>query len=194
MFQAYLHDRNTNYRNLVDKLRDQWATAKDDGERFAVGRKTTQGMAGNFNEQLARYALAPLGGKIETQKQTVVGDGGEYTKTDLIITGLRVHVIIGKGPNMWAPVGGSLALEVKCGKANYLYKQKIHMVKQALGHKHADARFTLVSRDIHDLPPEKEKKLRDTLREAGSPIVGMLPYKKEINRSCRDFILQGAKE
>ena len=85
-------------------------------------------------------------------------------------------------------------MEVKCGKANYLYKEKVHMVKQALGHKQADARFTLVSRDIHDLPPEKEKELRDALREAGSPIVAMLPYKKKINQSCRDLILQSLKE
>ena len=194
LFQAYLHDRNTNYRNLVDKLRDQWATAKGDVERDMVIKKTGNNLAGQFAEQLARYALAPLGGKIETQRQTVVGDGGEYTKTDLIITGLRVHVIIGQGPNMWAPVGGSLALEVKCGKAAYLYDEKGKMVKQALGHKKDDARFTLVSRDIHDLPPEKEKKLRDALREAGSPIVGMLPYKNEIDQSCLDFIRQGAKE
>lgn len=194
LFQNYLNDRNTNYRNLVDKLRDQWATANGDVERNMVSRKTTIGMAGEFAEQLARHALAPLGGKIETQRRTVVGEGGEYTKTDLIITGLRVPVIIGQGTNMWAPVGGSLAVEVKCGKANYLYKEKVHMVKQALGHKQADARITLVSRDIHDLPPEKEKELRDALREAGSPIVAMLPYKNEIDQSCLDFIRQGAKE
>ena len=194
LFQAYLNDRNPCCRNLNDKLRNQWATAKGNGERFAVGRKITIGMAGEFAEQLARHALAPLGGKIETQRRTVVGEGGEYTKTDLIITGLRVPVIIGQGTNMWAPVGGSLAVEVKCGKANYLYKEKVHMVKQALGHKQADARFTLVSRDIHDLPPEKEKELRDALREAGSPIVAMLPYKKKINQSCRDLILQSLKE
>ena len=194
LFQAYLHDRNNNYRNLVDKHRDQWATAKGDVERDIVIKKTGNNLAGQFGEQLARHALASLGEKIETQRRTVVGDGGKYTKPDLLITGLRVPVIIGRGPNMWAPVGGSLAVEVKCGKADYLYAEKDHMVFQALGHKQADARFTLVSRDIHDLPPEKEKELRDALREAGSPIVAMLPYKKEIDQSCLDFIRQGAEE
>ena len=194
LFQDYLNDRNPNYRNLVEKLRGQWATAKGDVERNMVSRKTTRGMAGNFGEQLARHALASLGEKLETQRRTVVGDGGKYTKPDLLITGLRVPVIIGRGPNMWAPVGGSLAVEVKCGKADYLYAEKDHMVFQALGHKQADARFTLVSRDIHDLPPEKEKELRDALREAGSPIVAMLPYKKEIDQSCLDFIRQGTEE
>jgi len=194
LFQDYLYDRNPNYRNLIDKHRDQWATAKGDVERNMVSRKTTIGMAGDFGEQLARHALAPLGGKIETQRRTVVGDGGKYTKTDLLITSLRVPVIFGRGTNMWAPVGGALACELKCGKPDYLYKEKDHMVFQAAGHKQADARCTLVSRDIHDLPPEKEKDLRDTLREAGSPIVGMLPYKNEIDQSCLEFIRQDAKE
>jgi hypothetical protein len=194
LFQDYLYDRNPNYRNLIDKYRDQWATAKCDVERNMVSHKTTRGMAGNFGEQLARHALAPLGGKIETQSRTVVGDGGKYTKTDLLITGLRVPVIFGRGTNMWAPVGGALACELKCGKPDYLYKEKDHMVFQAAGHKQADARCTLVSRDIHDLPPEKEKDLRNTLREAGSPIVGMMPYKNEIDKSCLEFIHQAGKE
>lgn len=194
LFQDYLYDRNPNYRNMIDKHRDQWTTAKGDVERNMVSRKTTINLAGEFAEQLARHSLAPLGGKIETQRRTIVGNDGKYTKTDLLITGLRVPVIFGRGTNMWAPVGGALACELKCGKPDYLYKEKDHMVFQAAGHKQADARCTLVSRDIHDLPPEKEKDLRDTLREAGSPIVGMLPYKNEIDQSCLEFIRQDAKE
>ena len=65
---------------------------------------------------------------------------------------------------------------------------------QAGGHKQADAHCTLCSRDIHDLPADKEKELRDTLREAGSPLVGMLPSKNEIDQSCLDFIRQGEEE
>ncbi len=194
LFQDYLYDRNPNYRNMIDKHRDQWTTAKGDVERNMVSRKTTINLAGEFAEQLARHSLAPLGGKIETQRRTIVGNDGKYTKTDLLITGLRVPVIFGRGTNMWAPVGGALACELKCGKPDYLYKEKDHMVFQAAGHKQADARCTLVSRDIHDLPPEKEKDLRDTLREAGSPIVGMMPYKNEIDQSCLEFIRQDAKE
>ena len=83
-----------------------------------------------------------------------------------------------------------MAFEVKCGKAEYLYSQKDHMVFQAEGHKQADAQCTLCSRDIHDMQPEKEKELRDTLRDAGSPMVGMLPSKNEIDQSCLDFIRQ----
>lgn len=190
LFQEYLYDRNPAYRRQVDKYRNQWATAKGDVERNIVARKARIHLSGEFGEQIVRHALAPLGGRIETQGRTFVGDNGRYTKTDILVTDLRVPVILGRGEGMGAPVGGSMAFEVKCGKAEYIYSQKDHMVFQAEGHKQADAQCTLCSRDIHDLPPEKEKELRDSLREAGSPIVGMLPRKNEIDQSCLDFIRQ----
>jgi hypothetical protein len=34
---------------------------------------------------------------------------------------------------MGAPVGGSMAFEVKCGKAEYLYSQKDHMIFRPKG-------------------------------------------------------------
>lgn len=194
LLQEYLYDRNPAYRALVDKYRAEWAAAKGDAERNVVARKTRIHLSGEFAEQMARHALAPLGGGIETQRRTFVGENGRYTKTDLIVTDLRVPVILGRGEGMGASVGGSMAFEVKCGKADYLYSQKDHMVFQAEGHKQADAQCTLCSRDIHDLPLEKEKELRDTLREAGSPLVGMLPRKNEIDQSCLGFIRQGEEE
>ncbi|QIE30202.1 hypothetical protein [Caballeronia sp. SBC2] len=194
VFQEYLYDRNRAYRRLVDKYRGEWAGARGDAERNIVARKTRIHLCGEFAEQIARYALAPLGGRIETQGRTFVGDNGRYTKTDLLVTDLRVPVILGRGEGMGAPVGGSMAFEVKCGKADYLYAQKDHMVFQATGHKQADAQCTLCSRDIHDLSPEKEKELRDTLRQAGSPMVGMLPRKNEIDQSCLEFIQKGEEE
>jgi hypothetical protein len=194
LHQEYLYDRNPAYRGLVDKYRGEWAAAKGDAERNIVARKTRIHLSGEFGEQMARHALAPLGGRVETQGRTFVGDNGRYTKTDLLVTGLRVPVILGRGEGMGASAGGSMAFEVKCGKADYLYSQKDHMVFQAEGHKQADAQCTLCSRDIHDLPPEKEKELRNTLREAGSPLVGMLPRKNEIDQSCLDFIRQEKEE
>lgn len=194
LLQEYLYDRNPAYRGLVDKYRGEWAAANGDAERNIVARKTRIHLSGEFGEQMARHALAPLGGRVETQGRTFVGDNGRYTKTDLLVTGLRVPVILGRGEGMGASAGGSMAFEVKCGKADYLYSQKGHMVFQAEGHKQADAQCTLCSRDIHDLPPEKEKELRDTLRAAGSPLVGMLPRKNEIDQSCLVFIRQGEEE
>ncbi|AEG00713.1 hypothetical protein [Methylomonas methanica] len=194
LFQEYLYDRNPAYRRQVDKYRNQWASARGDAERNIVARRARIHLSGEFGEQMARHALAPFGGRIETQGRTFVGDNGRYTKTDLLVTELQVPVILGRGEGMGASVGGSMAFEVKCGKAEYLYSQKDHMIFQAKGHKHADAQCTLCSRDIHDLPAEKQKELRDTLREAGSPMVGMLPRKNEIDQSCLDFIRQNEEE
>jgi len=188
LLQEYLYDRNPQYRGLVDRYRSEWAAAKGDAERNIVARKTRTHISGGFAEHMARLALAPLGGSIETQGRTFVGDGGRYTKTDLLVKDLRVPVILGRGEGMAAPAGGSMAFEVKCGKADYLYSQMDHMVFQAEGHKQAAAQCTLCSRDIHDLPTAKEETLRETLRKAGSPLVGMLPRKNEIDQSCIGFI------
>lgn len=188
LLQEYLYDRNPTYRNMVDKYRGEWVVTNGDVERNIVNRNARIHLCGAYAEHLARHALAPLGGKVETQGRTLVGNDGRYTKTDLIVTDLRVPVVLGRGEGMGAPVGGSLAFEVKCGKADYLYAQKDHMLFQAEGHKQADAHCTLCSRDIHDLPPEKEKELRDALRVAGSPLVGMMPAKNDIDHSCLAFI------
>jgi len=193
LFQEYLYERNPAYRNLVDKYRGEWATADGDVERNIVSRKARIHLSGKYQEQLAQHALAPLGGKIETQGSTYVGDSGRYTKMDLLVRDLRVPVILGRGESMAAPRGGSMAFEVKSGKPEYLYNQKEHMLFQAEGHKQADLHCTLCSRDIHDLTPEKEKELRDALRTAGSPLIGMLPSKNDIDRSCLAYIKQDGR-
>ncbi len=125
LFQEYLYDRNPAYRKQVDKYRNLWATAKGDAERNIVARRARIHLSGEFGEQMARHAIAPLGGRIETQGRTFVSDNGRYTKTDLLVTDLRVPVILGRGEGMGAPVGGSMAFEVKCGKAEYLYSRRI---------------------------------------------------------------------
>ena len=193
-FQEYLYDRDPAYRGLTEKYRGAWAVARGDAERNIVARKARVHLCSAFSERMARYALAPLGERIETQGRTYVGDKGRYTKTDLIVSDLRVPVILGRGAGMAAPAGGSMAFEVKCGKSKYLFSEKDHMVFQAEGHKQADAQCTFCSRDIHDLSLEKEKELRDALREAGSPLVGMLPRKRELDQSCLEFIREGEEE
>jgi hypothetical protein len=190
-FQQYLYDRNPAFRNMVDRYRGEWAAAHGDAERNIVARKTRIHLSGEkFGEELVRHALAPLGGRTETQGRTFVGDGGRYTKIDLVVSDLRVPVILGRGDGMGVPVGGSMAFEVKCGKAEYLYAQMEHMAFQAAGHQSANASCTICSRDIHDLPPEKERSLRDSQHSAGSPLVGMLPRKNEIDQTCLKFIQQ----
>lgn len=191
--QEYLYDRDPKYRGLCDRYRRDWITAKGDVERNIVSRKTVTHVSGSFGEHLARLALAPLGGNVETQGRTFVGHSGRYTKTDLIVNDLKVPVVLGRGDGMAAKVGGSLAVEVKCGKSEYLYEQREHMTFQAKGHKKADASCTLCTRDIHDLPSDRESALREAMHKAGSPLIGMLPRKNELDQSCLDFVRAGEK-
>lgn len=193
LLQEYLYDRYPGYRSMVDKYRGEWVAARGDVERNVIARKARIHLAGSHAEHLARHSLAPLGGGIVTQRRTRVDDDGRYTTTDLVVADLRVPVVLGRGESMGAAIGGSLAIEVKCGKADYLYSQMSHMSFQAKGHKQADARCTLCSRDIHHLPPEKAKELRDALHAAGSPLVGMLPVKNDIDQVCIAFIQSDTK-
>jgi hypothetical protein len=107
---------------------------------------------------------------------------------------LKSPVILGKGCGMGAPVGGSLAVEVKTGHSEYLYNQKDHMVFQAGGHQDSSASITICSGDIHDLSEGRERELRDAMRDAGSPIVGMLPKKDEIDETLWKLIGSECKE
>lgn len=94
---------------------------------------------------------------------------------------------------MGAREGNDLAIEVKSGNKDYLFSQKSHMVYQSEGHKSSKISCIITTRDIKDLSSEKEEELRKTLREAGSPIIGMLPRKEEIDDACIEFITLGVE-
>ncbi|WP_313044329.1 hypothetical protein [Acinetobacter sp.] len=186
-YLEYLADRDPAFRAKIAHYRGQLEAANGPAERHAVQLKIRRNFSGYCGEKIVEQALSPLGHKFDTQARTIFEDG-RFTKTDFIIEDLKVPVILGHGEGMSAPVGGSIAIEVKCGRASYLYSQKDHMVFQSGGHQQANASITVCSRDIKDLTPEQEKKLREALRGAGSPLIGMLPTKDEIDKACWDIV------
>lgn len=183
LFAAYLAERDPAFRARIASYRRELGEARSAAERNALRVKCTRGLSGLYAERLVEYAMRPLGGRINTQSSTSF-ENGNLTRTDLIVEGLKEPVIFGQGEGMGAVAGGSLAAEVKCGRAPYLFAQREHMVFQSRGHLEASASMTICSRDIKDLSPEQEKELRTALREAGSPLVGMLPRKDEIDEAC----------
>ncbi len=191
LLNEYLYQRNQAYRAQVDRYRKKRAAANGEVERKMVEIAVRKQLSGEFAEQLARHALAPMAARVETQRSTYVAGEGRYTRTDLFLADLRIPVVLGRGKGLGAQVRGSLAVEVKCGMPSYLYAEKDHLVFQAKGHAQADARCTLCSRDIHDLPPDKESELREALRSSGSPLIAMMPSKVEIDRSILAFIRSG---
>jgi hypothetical protein len=183
----YLADRDTAFRAKIADYRSQLNSANGPVERLAVQLKIRRNLSGYCGEKIVEQALSPLGRKADTQARTTFEDG-RFTKTDLIIEDLKMPVILSRGRGMSASAGGSIAIEVKCGRASYLYSQKDHMVFQSGGHQEAKASMTVCSRDIKDLTPEQEEELREALRNAGSPLIGMLPTKDEIDKACWEMV------
>lgn len=182
-FLEYLTERDPTFRAKIADYRAQLDTANGPAERLAIQLKVRRNLSGYCGEKIVEQALSPIGNKADTQARTTFEDG-RFTKTDLIIEELKVPVILGRGDGMSSPVGGSIAIEVKCGRASYLYSEKDHMTFQSGGHQKANASMTLCSRDIKELSKEQEEELREALRNAGSPLIGMLPAKDEIDKAC----------
>ena len=183
----YLLDRDPEFQKKIEDYRRQLKSTNGTAERHAIQLKIRRNLSGYCSEKIVEQALSPLGNKIDTQVRTTFKDG-RFTKTDLIVNNLKVPIILGRGEGMSAPIGGSIAIEVKCGQASYLYSQKDHMVFQSRGHQKANASITICSRDIKDLNSEKEKEVRTHLRNANSPIISMLPQKNEIDEAIWNFI------
>lgn len=186
-FIEYMIDRDPMFRKKIQHYKDQLDSANGQAETHAIQLKMRKNLSGFYYEKLAEYALKPLGHNMTYQRRSS-GLDGRYTKTDLIIEDLKVPVILGRGERLYANTGGSIAIEVKSGKSSYIISERGHMSFQAEGHRSADASMILCTRDIKELSPEKENELRQSLRKAGSPIIGMLPAKHEIDKLCWEFV------
>lgn len=181
---TYLYATDENFRASVNAYRQHGLIL---GYRDSAELKIRKNMSGRLSEEIVIRAFGPLGESVETQGRTFLEDGS-YTKTDLVVKNLKVPIILGKGERMGAREGGNLAIEVKAGKKEYIYSQKEHMRKQALGHANSNVSCTVCTRDIKELSPEKEEELRKAMIEAGSPLLGMLPTKAELDRACIEFV------
>lgn len=180
----YLYVTDPKFRFSVDRLCAQLKTPVNE---VSVEIKIKKNIVGRLCEELVIRSFSPMGERVETQGIYYL-ENGTYTKADMILYGLKEPLILGRGEGMGAPAGGNLGIEVKSGKKEYIFEQLTHMEKQAKGHSQCDLSCTVCSRDINDLPPEKEQLLRTRLREAGSPILGMLPRKSELDKDCIDFV------
>lgn len=186
---AELCGKDGNFMATIMGYREQGA---DPEKRTAVELKIRKNMAGRLAEEIVKTAFSPYGEKTDTQTRTYFDDG-TYTKTDLVVKNLRVPVILGRGEGMAAREGGDIRIEVKAGKGSYISGQKEHLVFQAQGHAGAKASCTICTHDVGDIEDETQDELRRTLRGSGSPILGMLPYKSELDEICLEFVFGGKK-
>lgn len=186
-FLGYLEGKDAGFRAKINDYRRQLSACRGSAEILLVQGKVRKYMSGYLGEAVANHALRPYSGNVSTQARTYFEDG-RYTKTDLLVEGLKVPVVLGKGEGHYAPQGGSIGIEVKCGHPDYLYSQKDHLLFQSGGHKGASAAVTLCSADIRDLPDEKQRELREELDKAGSPMLGMLPKKDDMDEACWAYV------
>lgn len=186
---AHEAERDPRFRFIIEDYRQRWTTTNELTKKADIFRQARRNVSGELAERIVVSTFRPLG-DVSTQDRTVFDDG-RYTKTDITIRNLRAPLILGRGNHLFAPKGGTVAFEVKAGCSDYLKAQGDHLVFQAGGHRAANAAATICTADIHDLPADKERELRDRLKAAGSPIIGMLPRKKDIDRSLFEAIAYG---
>lgn len=179
----YLYATDVGFRVNVDSYCKEMKLGNESGAELKIKKQ----MVGRLCEEIVIRAFKPISTRISTQTRESLPDG-RYTKVDMIVYGLTNPLVLGRGEGMGAREGGSLAVEVKSGHSSYLYQQLNHMQDQAFGHQSCDASCIICTRDIHDLSPEKENELREKLREAGSPMIGMLPRKDDLDNRCINFV------
>ncbi|MDO5519825.1 MAG: hypothetical protein Q4G58_04960 [bacterium] len=179
----YLYATDAGFRANVDGYCNEMRA----GDQVGAELKIKKQMVGRLCEEIVIRAFKPISTTISTQAKESLPDG-RYTKVDMIVYGLTNPLVLGRGEGMGARERGSLAVEVKSGHSSYLYQQLSHLQDQAYGHKGCDASCVICTRDIHDLSFEKENELREKLREAGSPMIGMLPRKDDLDNRCIHFV------
>ena len=184
----YLYDTDLGFRATVDGMRSELYVG---GSEDDVALKAKKNMVGRLCEEIVMQTFLPMGGRITTQERYTLPDGS-YTKVDMILYELKEPLILGRGAG--AQAGGSLAIEVKSGGKQYILQQLEHMLRQAQGHQDHAISCVVCTRDIKDLSPEYEEKIRTALREAGSPIYGMLPRKESLDIRCIRFVKAGVKK
>lgn len=179
----YLYATDIGFRANVDSYCNEMRIGNEAGAELKIKKQ----MVGRLCEEIVIRAFKPISTQISTQARESLPDG-RYTKVDMIVYGLTNPLVLGRGEGMGAREGSSLAVEVKSGHSSYLYQQLSHMQDQAFGHQGCDASCVICTRDVHDLSPEKESELREKLREAGSPMIGMLPRKDDLDNRCINFV------
>ena len=185
----YLYVTDMDFRAVVDRHSQN---LKIPGMESATLTQIKRNIVGRLCEELVIRTFLPMGTRIETQHRENLPDGS-YTRVDMLLCGLKEPLILGKGEGMGASEGGSLGIEVKAGHKDYLYGQLAHMEKQAQGHLDCDISCTVCTRDFKDLSSDRETRLREKVREAGSPMLGMLPYKDDLDWDCVEFVRSKGK-
>lgn len=186
-----LEQRDAGFAKELARRQEQLQAAKSPAELDAAVQQLRKTTAGKLGESIAIDGLKPFFERLELQRRVETANG--MTFIDGRFTGARGPIIFGQGHRV--AEGGALSVEVKTGQAVYLEREVSHIAgRQVQGHLAAgDKSLVLVSRDVYAMASERAA--RDTVAEAGSRVMALLPEKRTIDetllRLVRDRVERG---
>jgi hypothetical protein len=155
----------------------QFQAAKSPAELDAALQQLRKTTAGKLGESIAIDGLKPYFNGLELQRRVETANGttfidGRFTDAKNPITFGRRHGVA---------EGGTVSVEVKTGQPVYLEREVSHIAeRQVQGHLAAgDTSLVLVSRDVYAMSGERAA--RDTIAEAGSRVMALLPEKRTMD-------------
>jgi hypothetical protein len=178
-YVKHLEQRDGLFRQEIDRRTQQFRDASTPAERDAALQQLRRGTAGKLGESIANDGLKPLFEAFELQRRVETPNG--TTVVDGRFTGARNPIVFGRGS--FVPEGGNLSVEVKTGQPSYLEREVRHISeRQVPGHLAiGDQSLVLVSRDVYAMAGERAA--RDTVSEAGSHVMALLPEKRLMDES-----------
>lgn len=185
---ASLYATDAKFRSYVDEKIAALRTNPQ--SRDVVETQIRRNIVGRLAEELVIRAFKPFATSVNTQAVAQVNDE-HYTKTDLIVSGLKETLIWGNGKTT-TPKGGSIGIEVKAGKPEYLRAQKEHILFQTAGHSGCDTSCIMCTHDLHEI--SSEHNMRCEIQGVGAYLYAALPMKSEMDDVAVDFVLnKGSK-
>jgi len=188
MFQSH-----PEFLREIERRRADYRANTGVADRERIFLQTRIRTAGLWGEIFTEKGFSPLALRLKTQRRTTTQDGRQ-TITDMVLRDLKVDYLIGKGPNGFARRGSSVSQEIKANLPGSLRAQKDHLVAQVSGHRSEAASIVVVTRDVHDLPVQDSRDLRDAMYQNGSYMLAVLPYKEQIDQLCWDLVQESPDE
>lgn len=174
-----LKQRDAGFAKELARRHEQLQAAKSPAELDAALQQLRKTTAGKLGESIATDGLKPYFNGLELQRRVETANG--MTFIDGRFTEARCPIIFGRGHSV--AEGGTLSVEVKTGQPVYLEREVSHIAgRQVQGHLAAgDKSLVLVSRDVYAMTGERAA--RDTVAEAGSRVMALLPEKRTMDEA-----------
>jgi len=185
-FAAHLKATNPQFADHVNRMTQEYSDAVAAKNLGAIAKLETQikrNLAGDLGEALGVAKFRPFFEKFSTQKS--VQDGA--TIIDVVFEGAKQPLAI-RGHRL-VEKGGNLAVEFKAGTERY-FKGEIdsgHLLKQVGGHADFGKGMVVTTRDVTD-PLLATGNARQILKDAGSTVYRLLPYKAEIDAAVAQLV------